>query len=439
MAWVDGKTVISLTAIQGLLAIGSVNRVLIVAPKRVAEQTWLNESRKWAHLKNFKLTVCAGTPKKRTKILAEEPQVMTISRGNFVWLTKQYPRDTWPFDTVVIDELTTFKSYDTSGFKALKGILPHVNRRVGLTGTPAPNGLEDLWAEIYFLDEGQRLGKYVTYFRQEYFNQSPYSRFVRWPRADAQEKIMDKLQDLCVSMEAEDYLNMPELILNKVKTKLSSSERLTYDSMEKDFVAEIGNDEITATSAATVSNKLLQLCNGAIYTTDDTGDDRPYVEFHNKKLELLKELYDSSPGQPLLVFYAFKHDKKRIKKFFTGVKGCDILTLDDDKDALDRWNEGKCSMLLAHPASIAHGLNIQAGGHIICYFGSTWNLELYEQSFKRLYRQGQKSKTVILNHLMIEDSQDDVVLGRLGQKGVTQQSIIDAVKARLESVRGCID
>lgn len=414
---------------------GSVERVLIVAPKRVAEQTWFNEQKKWEHLRSLKVDVCAGTPKKRAEVLKAEPQIMTVSRNNFEWLVKQYPGETWPFDMVVIDELTTFKSYDTVGFKALKKILPYVNRRVGLTGTPAPNGLEDLWAQIYFLDEGERLGKFITYFRQEYFIQSPHSRFVRWARKDAFEQIMNKLDGLCVSMKAEDYLDMPELIVNKVKTSLSPAEKAQYERMEKEFVAEIGDDEITAMSAATVTNKLLQLCNGAIYTTDDRDDDRPYAEFHEKKLELLRETYDSSQGQPLLVFYTFKHDKKRIKKFFSKDKKCGIITLDDDKDALDRWNEGKCSMLLAHPASIAHGLNIQAGGHIICYFGSTWNLELYEQSFRRLYRQGQKSKTVVLNHLMIEDSQDEVVLGRLGDKGETQDSIINAVKARLENIR----
>lgn len=415
-----GKTVITLTAIEELKNdyLEDV-KVLVIAPKRVAEDTWTTEYEKWDHLKDLKVIKIMGTPKQREKALTEDGDIYIITRDNVVWLVKLLGK-AWDFDTVVIDELSSFKSNKSQRFKQLRKVRPFIKRILGLTGTPAPNGYEDLWAQIYLLDRGERLGKTITEFRRRYFNtlyRHGYNEYEL--KEGAKEKIDAALKDLCISMKAKDYLNLKEPLYINRAAKLDKKEYKLYKDMERDAVLELEDEDITALSAAAVSNKLLQLANGAIYT-----DEKEVIEIHNKKLEVLDELIEEAQGEPVLVFYNFKHDKERILEKFK-----DARMLDTEQDIKD-WNDKKIKILLAHPASAGHGLNLQQGGNIIVWFGLNWSLELYQQANARLNRQGQK-EAVRIYHIITEKTMDGKVLEALKGKDIRQEELLKNLKAEM--------
>lgn len=419
-----GKTVITLTAIEELKNdyLEDV-KVLVIAPKRVAEDTWTTEHEKWDHLKDLKVVKIMGTPKQREKALTEEGDIYIITRDNVAWLVDLLGRK-WDFDTVVIDELSSFKSNQSKRFKSLRKVRPLIKRVIGLTGTPAPNGYMDLWAQIYLLDRGERLGKTITEFRGRFFNtlyRHGYNEYEL--REGAKEEIDEAIKDLCISMKAKDYLKMEEPIYINRVAKLNKKEYKLYKDMEREAVLELGDEDITALSAAAVSNKLLQLSNGAVYT-----DERKVIEIHNKKLEVLEELIEEAKGEPVLVFYNFQHDKDRIIEKFKK----DIRVLDTEKDIKD-WNNKKIKILLAHPAGAGHGLNLQDGGSIIIWFGLNWSLELYQQANARLNRQGQK-ETVRIYHIIAEKTIDERVLEVLKGKNTRQEELLRQLKAELKKI-----
>ena len=364
-----------------------------------------------------------GTPKQREKALTEEGDIYIITRDNVAWLVDLLGRK-WDFDTVVIDELSSFKSNQSKRFKSLRKVRPLIKRVIGLTGTPAPNGYMDLWAQIYLLDRGERLGKTITEFRRRFFNtlyRHGYNEYEL--REGAKEEIDEAIKDLCISMKAKDYLKMEEPIYINRVAKLNKKEYKLYKDMERDAVLELGDEDITALSAAAVSNKLLQLSNGAVYT-----DERKVIEIHNKKLEVLEELIEEAKGEPVLVFYNFQHDKDRIIEKFKK----DVRVLDTEKDIKD-WNNKKIKILLAHPAGAGHGLNLQDGGSIIIWFGLTWSLELYQQANARLNRQGQK-ETVRIYHIIAEKTIDERVLEVLKGKNTRQEELLRKLKAELKKI-----
>ncbi|MEA5084373.1 MAG: DEAD/DEAH box helicase [Lachnospiraceae bacterium] len=419
-----GKTVITLTAIEDLMNNQfEVNKVLVIAPLRVAEDTWSKESEKWDHLKHLKISKILGSQSERRKALAKDADIYVINRENVVWLTNELSTigNGWTFDMVVIDELSSFKSPKAQRFKALRKYITRSARVVGLTGTPAPNGLIDLWSQIYLLDGGERLGRTVTGFRERYFtpgqrNQSTIFNYK--PKPEAEQSINEKIEDICISMKAEDWLDMPERIDNIQAIKLSGKEMKEYQDFERDSFIQFMEGEITAASAAALTNKLLQYSNGAMYLPD--GD---YVKTHDKKLDMLEELIDVSNGKPILCFYSYKHDLERIKKKFPFAK-----KLENSKDITD-WNNGEIQLLLAHPAGAGHGLNLQAGGNIIVWFGLTWSLELYQQANARLYRQGQ-TQAVIIHHLITEGTVDEKVLDSLQGKKDVQDDLLESLKVK---------
>lgn len=396
-----------------------VSRVLVIAPKRVAEDTWSREHKKWDHLKDLRVSVVTGTPAQRKKALAADADVYVIGRDNVVWLTEILPD--WPFDMVVIDELSSFKSNRAKRFKHLRRVLPRSRRVVGLTGTPSPNSLMDLWAELYLLDRGERLGKTIGCYREEYFRPGKTDGHVvySWePRKGAREKIETLISDICVSMSAEDYLQLPERIDIEVPVTLSAKERALYDQMERDQVLPVDDEHsVVALNAAAVMNKLLQMANGAVY--DDEGN---VIRIHEAKLEALEEIVDTA-GEPVLVFYSYKHDKTAIESRISGVR-----EITGPQDIAD-WNDGKIPVLLAHPASVGYGLNLQDGGHVIVWYGLTWSLEQYQQANARLYRQGQQ-KPVIVHHLIAEDTVDEQVMRALKHKDTSQSALLAALKDR---------
>lgn len=396
-----------------------VSRVLVIAPKRVAEDTWSREHKKWDHLKDLRVSVVTGTPAQRKKALAADADVYVIGRDNVVWLTEILPD--WPFDMVVIDELSSFKSNRAKRFKHLRRVLPRSRRVVGLTGTPSPNSLMDLWAELYLLDRGERLGKTIGCYREEYFRPGKTDGHVvySWElRKGAREKIETLISDICVSMSAEDYLQLPERIDIEVPVTLSAKERALYDQMERDQVLPVDDEHsVVALNAAAVMNKLLQMANGAVY--DDEGN---VIRIHEAKLEALEEIVDTA-GEPVLVFYSYKHDKTAIESRISGVR--EIIGPQDIAD----WNGGKIPVLLAHPASVGYGLNLQDGGHVIVWYGLTWSLEQYQQANARLYRQGQQ-KPVIVHHLIAEDTVDEQVMQALKHKDTSQSALLAALKDR---------
>ena len=426
-----GKTVITLTAIDELIYDSfQVDKVLVIAPLRVAEDTWTRESQKWDHLKHLRIAKVLGAEKERIAALKSKADFYVINRENVEWLVKQCGNK-WPFDMVVIDELSSFKSSSAKRFRALRKVRPYIKRIVGLTGTPAPNGLIDLWPQIYLLDGGQRLGNTITGYRDRYFNPGRRSRNVvfNWvPKEGAEEAIHKKLSDLCVSMQAKDYLELPERVDRTISVKLPPLAKKKYDQFEKDWILSFPEDEIvTAGAAAVVSNKLLQMANGATYT-----DDHGVQEIHNAKLDALEDIIEAANGKPVLVFYSYQHDKDRIRLRL----GKDARILNDSKDIED-WNKGSIPVLLAHPASAGHGLNLQAGGHIIVWFGLTWSLELYQQANARLHRQGQTESVIVL-HLVAEGTVDEDVMRAVEGKAKGQDDLLEAVKARLEKYRGVI-
>lgn len=416
-----GKSIITLTAIDDLMFdYFEISKVLVIAPLRVAESTWDSEIEKWDHLKNLRLSKVLGSEKERLKGLYTPADIYIINRENVVWLVDKLKSD-WDFDMVVVDELSSFKSHKSKRFKALRKVRPLVNRIVGLTGTPSPNGLIDLWAQVYLLDGGERLGNTITGYRDRYFLPDKRNQHIIFSyklKEEAEDRIYEKIEDICISMKSKDYLNLPERVNNIIPVILKDKEK--YNKLEKDLLLELEAGDIVANNAAGLTNKLLQFANGAIY--DENGD---VTIIHDDKLNALDDLIEAANGKPVLVFYSFIHDKDRIKARYKNVK---ILQTADD---IRKWNDGEIEILLAHPASAGHGLNLQSGGHIIIWFGLTWSLELYMQANARLDRQGQR-ETVVIHHLVAKDTVDEDVIKALEKKEVNQEAFLKAIKARIK-------
>ncbi len=426
-----GKTVIVLTAINDLKYNRfAISKVLVIAPKKVAEATWSKEAAKWDHLQLLRVIPVLGSKQKRIRALNTPADIYVINRENTPWLVDYY-RNAWPFDMVVVDEMSSFKNHQAKRFKALTWVRKHITRIVGLTGTPAPNGLLDLWAQIYLLDEGQRLGKKITHYRERYFEPDQRDRdrvFTYLPKPGGEEAIHELISDICISMSAKDYLTLPDCITNVVPVVLDTKAQKAYDQLEKEMLLEVDEAIIDAGSAAVLTGKLLQLCNGAIYDTD-----KNVVDIHKCKLDVFMELLEGLAGQPAIVFYNFKHDLTRIKAALekTKLKVRELKTPQDETD----WNNREIDILLAHPASSAYGLNLQEGGNHVIWFGLNWSLELYQQANKRLHRQGQEQK-VIVHHLVVEGGRDEDVMSALEDKNATQASLLESLKARIEKVKG---
>ena len=417
-----GKTSITLTAIRNLLFDSfEVRKVLVIAPLRVAKNTWTDEIKKWEHLNTLTYSLIIGNENERLSALNEKADIYIINRENVDWLVNKsgYKFD---FDMVVIDELSSFKNHQSKRFKSLMKVRPLVNRIVGLTGTPSSNGLMDLFAEFKILDMGKRLGYFIGQYRNTYFKPDKMNGPIVYsykPLPNAENAIYEKISDITVSMKANEYLKMPELVTSNCVVELSDNEKKQYDEMKKSLVLEITDGEITAANAASLSNKLCQLSNGAIYD-----DEQNIVEIHDRKLDALEDIIESMNGKPLLVAYWYRHDLERIKSRFS-VR--EIKTSEDISD----WNDGKIPVALIHPASAGHGLNLQNGGSTLVWFGLTWPLELYQQTNARLYRQGQKN-TVVIQHIITKGTIDEQILKALQKKNKTQADLIDAVRANLE-------
>lgn len=415
-----GKTVISLTAMADLLFDSfEVHKILVIGPLRVARDSWPMEVAKWEHLKHLTYAVAIGTPAERRAALERNADITIINRENVDWLVESGYFD---FDMVVIDELSSFKNHTVKRFKALMKVRPKVNRIVGLTGTPSSNGLMDLWSEFRLLDMGERLGKFITRYREAFFmpdKRNSQMVFSYKPRLDAEEEIYRRISDITISMKCTDHLNMPELISSQFEVVLSDDERKQYEKLKSELVLTLSAGEITVSNAASLTNKLSQLSNGAIYD-----DDRNIVEFHQRKLDALEDIIESANGNPILVAYWFKHDLERIRKRF------DVREIKTSKDIID-WNAGKIPVAMIHPASAGHGLNLQSGGSTLVWFGLTWSLELYQQTNARLWRQGQTSGTVVIQHIIAKGTIDEWVLKALSKKELTQNTLIDAVKAEV--------
>ena len=425
-----GKTVTTLTALRDMMLDDmSVSKVLVIAPLRVARDTWPAEVEKWDHLSDLDVSVIVGTVKERTAALNHNAMIYVINRENVKWLVEYYEKNglRWDFDCVVIDELSSFKNHQSQRFKWLRKVRPFVRRWVGLTGTPTSNGLMDLWAEIGILDGGERLGRFIGRFRDAYFkagSMNPQTGvvFSYVPRKGAEDQIYERISDITISMKALDYLDMPECVYVNHEVQMSDPERKLYDQLKNDLIIHLEDGDIDARNAAALSNKLLQMSNGAVY--DEYNETRV---IHNRKLEMLDDLIEQANGQPVLIAYWFRHDRARIVEHLLaqGYEPRDIRESDDIKD----WNAGKIDVALIHPASAGHGLNIQEGGHILIWFGLTWSLELYQQTNARIWRQGQKS-TVTVHHIVTRGTVDENVLAALEAKDMTQEKLIAAVKAQ---------
>lgn len=415
-----GKTIITLTALWQLtLDSFDVSRILVIAPKRVAADTWPKELSKWEHLKGLDASLVMGTQAEREAALRRQTFLYIINRENVSWLVENHR---WDFDMVVIDELSSFKSNQAQRFKALKKVRPLVSRIVGLTGTPAPNSLLDLWPEMYLMDMGQRLGRFIGGFRERFFTPDKRSREIIYsykPREGAEEAIYNLISDICISMKAVDYLDMPELIMNRVEVSMDSREQKIYDDFQRDMVVNLHGEVLDAVNAAVLSGKLLQMANGAVY-----GENHKVLRIHDRKLDALEDLVEAANGKPLLVAYWYEHDLQRIKARFKTAR-----CIDTTKDIND-WNAGRIPLALIHPASAGHGLNLQDGGCTIVWFGLTWSLELYQQLNARLWRQGQKH-TVVIHHIVTKGTHDEDVLRALECKDTRQTALIDAVRARI--------
>ena len=418
-----GKSVITLTAIRELcLNRFEVGKVLVIAPLRVARDTWSTEIHKWDHLKGLTYSIVIGTVDERKSALKKKAHIYLINRENVSWLIEEsgFPFD---FDMVVIDELSSFKSYQAKRFRSLLKVRPKVKRIVGLTGTPSSNGLMDLWAEFRVLDLGKRLGRFITHYRNTYFQPDKRNGMVIYsykPLPGSEDAIYEQISDMTISMKAVDHLNMPECVFNEVSVSLSKEERSKYDTLRDDLILSIGESEIDAANAASLSNKLSQMANGAVY-----GSDQSVIKIHDHKLDALEDLIESANGKPVLVAYWFKHDLERIKARFK------VREIKTSKDITD-WNDGKIPVAVIHPASAGHGLNLQAGGSTLIWFGLTWSLELYQQTNARLWRQGQKSATVVIHHIVTEDTIDELILKALHKKEKSQNALIDAVRVTLK-------
>ena len=414
-----GKTVVTLTAIW-LMALDSfdIGKILVIAPKRVAEDTWPKELKKWEHLTGLTYSLVLGSKKQREDALQKKAAIYIINRENVAWLVENYK---WDFDTLVIDELSSFKSNKAQRFKALKKVRPKVQRVIGLTGTPAPNSLLDLWPQMYLLDMGERLGRFIGGYRDRFFKPDKRNKEIIYsykPRDGAEESIYQLINDICISMKAVDFLDMPDKISNRIEVSMDKKERELYEEFKREMIITLKGDEIDAINAAGLSNKLLQMANGAVY-----GENKKVVSIHDKKLDALEDLIEAANGKSLLVAYWYKHDLERISKRF------DVRIIQTTED-IDDWNAGEIPVALIHPASAGHGLNLQDGGSTIIWFGLTWSLELYQQLNARLWRQGQKN-TVVIQHIVTNGTHDEDVMRALENKDMRQSALIAAVKARI--------
>ncbi len=419
-----GKSVITLTSIFDLcLDAFLIRKVLVIAPLRVARDTWPAEIEKWDHLKGLTYSVAIGTEQERRFALMQNVDVYLINRENVDWLVTKsgLPFD---YDMLVVDELSSFKAYGSKRFQALRRVRPKVKRIVGLTGTPSGNGLMDLWAEIGILDMGQRLGRFITHYRNIFFTPDKRNQqivFSYKPLPGAEDEIYRRISDITISMKNTDYLKMPECVMNEIPVQLSDKETKVYGTMKRDLVLSLEGQEIDAGSAASLSNKLLQMANGAVYT-----DDGSVANIHDRKLDALEDVIEAANGKPVLIAYWYKHDLNRILDRFPAERL-------DSADSIKRWNDSEISVAVIHPASAGHGLNLQAGGSTLVWFGLTWSLELYQQTNARLWRQGQKD-TVVIQHIITKGTIDEQVMKALRLKDKTQTALIDAVKANLKEV-----
>ncbi len=413
-----GKTSITLSALDRLFNSFDIARVLVVAPLRVVKSVWKQEGSKWDHLREISFSMIVGNADQRMVALSQKADVYLINYENLPWLLDNGCFD---FDVVVFDEATKMKSPKSKRFKKFRRVLPDVDRVWLLTGSPASNGLLDIWGLAFLLDRGERLGKTFSGFRDRYF-MSDYHGYNWTLREGADEKIYDKLSDLCLTLSAKDYLDLPERVDNVIKVELSPWNRRTYEALERDFLAEIEEETIEVLHAAALTNKLLQFANGAVYT-DDQG---AWSEVHDAKLEALSEIVDGASGAPILVAYNYKTDLERLLKRFPKAQ-----TLGKDTKQIEAWNRGEIPILLAHPASAGHGLNLQAGGNVIVWFGLNWSLELYQQFNARLHRQGQ-DRPVIVHHLVTSDTVDETVMAALDRKDTTQRALLNALKSDIE-------
>ena len=417
-----GKSVITLTALWDLILDSfDCAKVLVIAPKRVAEDTWPKELAKWDHLEGLTYSLVMGNEKQRREALQKRAFLYIINRENVTWLVENCR---WNFDTIVIDELSSFKSAKAQRFRSLKKVRPLVKRVIGLTGTPSPNSLIDLWPQIYLLDMGQRLGRFITHYRERFFVPDKRNREMVYsyrPREGAEDKIYERISDICISMKASDHLKMPDLISNRIDIELCPQERKLYDALHRDMVLKLNEGEIDAVNAAALSGKLLQMASGAVYDSEGRT-----LRIHERKLNMLEDLIEAANGKPLLVAYWYKHERDRIQERFN-VR--EILTTQD----IDDWNAGRIPVALLHPASVGHGINLQQGGSTLVWFGLTWSLELYQQTNARLWRQGQQH-TVVIQHLVTTGTHDEDVMRALERKDMSQSALIAAVKARIGGI-----
>lgn len=416
-----GKTAIVLTAITDLLGLGVVRKVLVVAPLRVARFVWTDEASKWDHTAHLRFSRILGTAQERLHALHRDADIWLVNRENVVWLAQHFRRE-WPFDMVVVDELSSFKSPSAKRFRALRAVRPYIKRIVGLTATPTPNGLLDLWSQVYLLDRGQRLGTMAGY-RAHYFRQD-WSGYGWKPMPGAEKHIYRGIADLCVSMRAKDWLAMPELVIRTVPVHLSPDALRAYETLERELLLPYGDDDISAQSAGVLAGKLLQVANGAVYDQNGIAH-----TVHDEKLDALEDLVEAVNGNPLLVLYSYRHDAARILQRIPWAR-----VLDDERSIRD-WNSGKVPVLLAHPASAGHGLNLQEGGHHLAWFGLPWSLELYEQAVGRLHRQGQRNQ-VVVHHLIATGTIDEEVMRVLDGKARRQDALLDAIRHRVRSATG---
>lgn len=429
-----GKTISTLTAIEELkYDYCEIDTVLVIAPKRVAETVWEEEAKKWDHTKHLTFSKIIGTERQRLAALKVKADVHIISRDNIAWLCSLYAAKL-PYDMLVIDELSSFKAHQTQRFKSLRLARPWFKRVVGLTGTPAPNGLINLWSQMYLIDRGERLEKTITAYRSRYFRPGASNGYVVYSYkllSDSERLIQERIKDICISMRAEDYLEMPERIDNFVRVTMPDKLMDAYKKFEKENVITLANEieegttTVNAVNAAALSNKLLQFANGAMYD-----ENKNVVPIHDLKLEALKEIIEATDGKPVLVAWTYQFDRDRIKNYFRSMAPRELKTAEDIND----WNAGKVRLMLAHPASAGHGINLQAGGNIIVWYGLTWSLELYQQFNARLYRQGQKQRTII-HHIVNTGTHDEDVVRALKSKDKTQNNLMNSIKAKLELYR----
>lgn len=421
-----GKTVVTLTAIDQLIYDRlEIDKALIVAPKKVAEATWQDEAAKWEHLQHLRISTVLGTEKQRKAALAAQADIYIINRENIPWLVHTLGRR-WDFDMVVLDEASSFKNHAAQRFKALKAVRPRVHKVVELTGTPRPNSLLDLWAQIYLLDQGERLGRYITHYRKTYFWPTEYSYE---PREGAAEAVEGRIKDIVLSFKTADHLALPEKIIDDIPVVLDTTAQRIYKKLEKDYLLEVNGETITAQQAATLTGKLLQLCNGSIYSEEGRA-----IPIHRCKLDAFDELIDALDGQKALVFYGFRFDEEQLTETLkTRHRGLRFAVLDNEHDVAD-WNAGKLDVLLAHPASCAYGLNLQQGGHHLIWYSLPWSLELYAQGEARLYRQGQ-TQSVIVHRLIVKGGADEMVVKALNRKDSSQNALMQAVKTHIQAAQ----